>query len=350
MNNAFFSLFLLMLLNSKANYAQEAEPIVDSATAAKLTISGFCLCKTTIADLKVLSDDFKEVDVEEMDLPKKCYGSDSRYTDSRGYYSEKYKGMIFQKGDVSEYIGKIRLTKDFRGILPNGSFVDLQVLTLRDVFVMYPELKETWHSRDCSEYWNFSDKTISFYVRINKEIQPQFPINESDYLDKQIEGIDLVASCYSFVEAPSEPLQLFRPNEPMYFVDSIRTNESFIRKEYDPSEFAAVRVVKGENAIKIGGQEGRNGVIYIYTKNYAREKYFNAFRTKSKEYNKSVTSPDQFDVVYILNGKVLKENYEIDLFEAAADPSLEIEIIDRNQLRHKFGKKGKIGVLLKTRK
>jgi hypothetical protein len=54
----------------------------------------------------------------------------------------------------------------------------------------------------------------------------------------------------------------------MYFVDSIRTNESFIKQAYQPSEFAAVTVIKGDNAIKIGGQEGRNGIIYIYTKTY----------------------------------------------------------------------------------
>ncbi len=228
-----------------------------------------------------MTDDLKEVDVEEMDYQKKCGGSDTRFTGERGFYSEKFKGMIFQKGNLSDYVGKIRLTRDFSGTLPNGSFVDLRAMKLRDVFVIYPELKESWGSRGCSDYWNFSDKTISFYVRIDKAIQPQFPINESYYLDKPIEGIDLVASCYSLVGPTSKPLQLFRPDEPMYFIDSIRTNESFIKEAYQPSEFAAITVVKGDNAIKIAGQEGKNGSIFIYAKSYAREKYFRVFKSKS---------------------------------------------------------------------
>lgn len=45
---------------------------IDEGTKAKLTISGFCLCDTKLSDLKALSDDFLEIAVEEMDLPKNC--------------------------------------------------------------------------------------------------------------------------------------------------------------------------------------------------------------------------------------------------------------------------------------
>src|SRR5512134_490424 len=85
-----------------------------------VTLSGITLCKTSIADLKNLAGDFAMVSVEEMDLAKNCYGQDSRYTSGEGYASKQFPGMIFQKGNESDYVGKVRLTPEFDGVLPNG--------------------------------------------------------------------------------------------------------------------------------------------------------------------------------------------------------------------------------------
>lgn len=295
-----------------------------------------------------MSDDFTEIAVEEMDLPKTCYGQDSRFTNGKGIYSNRYPGIIFQEGNVKGYIGKIRLTKQFSGKLPNGSVVDLSTMKLRDVFTIYPELRESWGSRGCSRYWNFSDKTISFYVKIDKSIQPQFPVRESDYLDKPVEGVDLVASCYGLL-MPSTAIQLFRPDEPMIFVDSIRTNESFIKETYSPDEFASITVIKGDEAIRLGGKEAKNGIVYIFTKDYARTKYWNFFRRISAPFAKAVNSPTDVDVVYILNDKILTEKAEAELFVLSKDNLLDIKVIDKEQLKKQFGKKGRVGVILRTK-
>ena len=78
----------------------------DSTLTKRLSISGFTLCKTSLKDLRNLADDLQEVDVEEMDLPKDCYSQDSRFTNGEGYASKQFPGMIFQKGNQSDYIGK----------------------------------------------------------------------------------------------------------------------------------------------------------------------------------------------------------------------------------------------------
>ena len=63
-------------------------------------------------------------------------------------------------------ISKIRLTKEFKGKLPDGTLVDLKNLKLKDVFDIYPKLKDTWGSRSCSDYWSFANDTLFFYVKL----------------------------------------------------------------------------------------------------------------------------------------------------------------------------------------
>ncbi|MEX2233014.1 MAG: hypothetical protein WD824_12700 [Cyclobacteriaceae bacterium] len=89
----FRSLFFVSIVacNSISLFGQDATfKKIDEATKAKLTVSGFCLCDTKLSDLKAMSDDFAEVAVEEMDLPKNCYGQDSRFTGGKGIYSNRY--------------------------------------------------------------------------------------------------------------------------------------------------------------------------------------------------------------------------------------------------------------------
>src|SRR5215204_4879715 len=103
-----FSLTLFLCVYSFVIKSQINKIHIDSLLANKITISGFCLCRTTLNDLRSLTNDLKQVEVEEMDLGKRCISSDSRYENGKGYFSEKYPGLIFQKDDEN-YISKIRL-------------------------------------------------------------------------------------------------------------------------------------------------------------------------------------------------------------------------------------------------
>ena len=98
MNFKIYVVPILVLFSFTRDENIYAQQVIDTALARKITVSGFCLCKTTLADLQNLSKDFKPVEVEEMDLGKSCIGTvDSRYENGKGYYSEKYPGLIFQK-------------------------------------------------------------------------------------------------------------------------------------------------------------------------------------------------------------------------------------------------------------
>ncbi len=285
-------------------------------TQAKgICISELCLCQTSLSSLKGAFGEFSRVDVEEMDLPKNCYQHDGRFTNGEGWTTSKLPGLIFQVGNERDFIGKIRLTSDFNGALPDGKTIDLRTLKLIDLFRLYPEFKDKWNSRGCSEYWRFSNDTIAFYVRIDKSIQPQFPINESYYGDKSVVAADIVISCRS-VLGKSKPLLLSDGNEPLMFLDSIQVNKG-VMQTLDPSDIAFVTVLKDQNAIQIAGKEARNGVIYFTTKDFARKKYWTYFKSKSGAYKRLVTDMDkEKSVTYVLNGTQLEGgDYKQELFE-----------------------------------
>jgi len=310
--------------------------LTDTSTIRKLSVNGFCLCKTTLGDLKQSYNDIKEVPVEEMDLAKGCFGQDSRYIAGIGYATDHQPGIIFQKAPESDYISKIRLTKSFKGHLPDGKYIDLNKLLLRDLFALYPSLKEKWGSRDCSDYWNFSNDTISFYVKVDKSKQPQFPINETYYLNKPVVGADLMASCYSFSENKTNAALEDDSNDPVFFIDSIRVNKNIL-KNYNPDEIALVTVYKGLDAIK-RVKSATNGLIYIETKDFARERYWKYFKTKSNEYAKIALSPKKdTNIQYILNKKVLKDNFEGDLASINDTAFRGIQIIDKKTLEKDYG-------------
>ena len=346
-NFILLNIFIFLFLTGYTQPNNEA-PMLDTSLAKKITVSGFCLCQTTISELKRQSKDFKAVEVEEMDTPKKCFGQDSRFENGKGYYSDKFRGIIFQKDQETEEISKIRLTKDFKGNLPDGTLVNLKDLKLKDVFKIYPNLKEKWMSRGCSDYWIFNNDTLFFYVKIDTTKKPQFPIDETYYLDKPIEAIDLVISCYQIFEEKEPFKQLL--NDPVFFLDSVNITR-FELQVFQPNDIAVVTVYKDTNAIKLIGNQGKYGAIYIETKKFARNKYWNYFKSKSPDYNKLVPTPqNDSSVVYILNEKVLEKNVEGDLSVINDNTFISLTIIDKQKLKLDYNITDKsFGVFIKTK-
>lgn len=342
-----FLFFCYFTLSSAKGFAQTE---IDASLAAKITVSGFCLCKTTLQDLQHLNPDLKLIDVEEMDAGKKCIGEDARFVNGKGYYSEKYPGVIFQKDRDEDYISKVRLTKGFIGKLPGEVPVDLNNLLLKDIIRNYPESAFKWSSRDCSDYWAYSNDTISFFLKIDRAKKPQYPLDEDYYLNRPVDGIDILISCYSIYHK-SDGFKLFPDDEPMLFIDSIRTNQAFIESAYEPSEIAMVSVYKGDKAIALAGKDAKNGAIYITTKSSARDSYWNYFKSKSPEYKDKV--PDlkiESKVTYILNNKILRTNFEADLFQIDDTDFLSLKVITGKQLKNDYKVSGKsIGVVITTK-
>ncbi len=120
---------------------------------------------------------------------------------------------------------------------------------------------------------------------------------------------------------------------------------------YQPQEFAFISVYKDSNAIRIAGKDAKNGAVYITTKLFARDHYWNYFKSKSKEYQMSIPDIEtESKVVYILNNKVLRTNFEKELFEINDNNFLDLTIVSRDQLKKNYKTSGKsVGVVIRTK-
>lgn len=187
----FFSCSAQTKKNKQYQFEQKTKPI-DTSFISKATVDSICPCLTTLADI-LKGTTLQAVDVENMEQGKNCIGSDARFENGKGFSLTAKNGVIVQKDESTEYIAKIHLTKDFEGRLPNGQFVSVKNLKLKDVVKMYPNLD--YGTRDCSDYWNYNNDTITFYFKVDKAIK-RYPLDEKFYADKPIEAIDIVLWCY----------------------------------------------------------------------------------------------------------------------------------------------------------
>ena len=227
-------------------------------------LSEIKLCELTLKDLKSQDENLKEVQVLEMDLCSDGFVSDSRFVNRKGYSSAYFPGIIFQKYDDGDLIAKIRLTKDFKGYLPDGTYVNLKTLTAKEVLEKHPTFN-TWNSRGCSEYWSLTNRELYFYVAIDKKKEPRYPIDEKYYLSQSIEGIDIVANCYENAQKSKSI------NDVLFILDDKIVSKEEL-ENYDPNDIETVTVLKDKAATATYGEQGKNGVIIIFTKKYLKEK------------------------------------------------------------------------------
>jgi len=120
--------------------------------------------------------------------------------------------------------------------------------------------------------------------------------------------------------------------EATFIVDSITVTQEVFKK-LNPNTIAAVSVYKDSTAIKLLGEQGKNGAIYVETKSFAKKRFRKYLSNKSAEYKKLFPNVDSdATAVYVLNGKVKTDNFEGDLALIDDTTFKSIKIIDRKKL------------------
>ncbi len=243
---------LLLILISIKNFAQDN----------KVNLSKIKLCELTIDYLKTQDPNLKQVELEEMDLCSDGFVGDGRFENRIGYESKLYPGVIFQKYDAHDaVIAKIHLTREFKGYLPDGNYIEVQTLKASDILAKYDSL-DSWTSRGCSDYWGIKkDDKLNFYVKIDKNRNPRYPVDKKYYSEQLIQGIDIISDCYSYFQQKS---QNEKPN-PLYIVEGKEVTEEYIR-DLKPEDVDSITVLKDKSAIEKYGEKGKNGVIEIKLK------------------------------------------------------------------------------------
>jgi hypothetical protein len=127
--------------------------------------------------------------------------------------------------------------------------------------------------------------------------------------------------------------------------------KSDVLPSINPNDIAAVVVYKDTTAIKILGNDGKNGVIYITTIEHARKKYIDYFRSKSTEYSDIVhTIDDELNVVYILNNNILGKVNAGDLYLIDDTNYVDLKIINEEELQKEYNiLDKKFGIIIKTK-
>jgi hypothetical protein len=135
---------------------------------------------------------------------------------------------------------------------------------------------------------------------------------------------------------------------PLFFLDGKEILQSEMTN-ISPNDIAMVTVLK-KNTFEKYGKKGKNGVVLIETKVHCRQLFQQYLSGKSAEYKK-ILSDDSNDqsVQYILNDKVLNDNYEGDLASIADSTFISINVVGAKELKAYVVTAKKYGVVIKTK-
>jgi hypothetical protein len=92
-------------------------------------------------------------------------------------------------------------------------------------------------------------------------------------------------------------------------------------------------------------------LIYITTKEFAHDHYYDYFKSKSSEYASAFPDERKEEkAVYILNGKVLSSNVESDLFTINDKNFVSLKVINKDSLKKDYHISSKsFGVIITTK-
>ena len=138
------------------------------------------------------------------------------------------------------------------------------------------------------------------------------------------------------------------PGESLIFLNDVKVNKGTV-DAFDPTEIAFITMVNDTAALDVASSTGTRDAIYVYTKEYARGKYWNYFKQKSPAYANAIPSlAEEKNVAYIVDGEVLKDNIESELYDLI-DAEIRLEVIEGKQLKKQFNiKNKKLGVMINT--
>jgi len=158
----------------------------------------------------------------------------------------------------------------------------------------------------------------------------------------------LLISLVSFAQSRNRIIKKIG-DKPIVFIDSAKVDYSQIAK-YEADQIASFTVLLDKDAVNLMGEDGKDGVIYIETKKFARIRYWKYFKSKSSDYFNIVPDLEkEINIQYILNDKILNDNFEANLASIDDQIFKGITIITKNELIKKYNIDNKdFGVLINS--
>jgi hypothetical protein len=152
-----------------------------------------------------------------------------------------------------------------------------------------------------------------------------------------------------FGQSPKKEIPKLGEN-PMFFIDSVLTaKKDFF--QFNPKLIASMSILNGKDATDILGDKAQDGLVYLESIPFAKQRFERYFKNKSEDYRQLLlTKPADSSVQYILNNKLLVKDYEGNL-SAIDDKIFEsLKILSKEELITTYGNTEKIiGVEIRSK-
>lgn len=161
--------------------------------------------------------------------------------------------------------------------------------------------------------------------------------------------IIILTSCKSNKLEPKTAIEKLGPN-PYFEIngESINRNEL---GNYDPNSIASLTTFYNEDAIRLFGNKAKDGAVIIQTKDFCINEFETLFKSFSSDFEELIKETSSSEIQYILNGKILVENFEGDLATLNDKLLKSLKVIGSDELKNKYQIDSKnFGVIIKAKR
>ncbi|MFZ4930379.1 hypothetical protein [Chryseobacterium sp. Mn2064] len=124
--------------------------------------------------------------------------------------------------------------------------------------------------------------------------------------------------------------------DPVTFIDSVKVSRSEVLS-FDSKRVTLMTVYDPTEAKSLIGEDGKDGAIYVETRDFGRKRFLRYFKSKSAEFSKLLDSKGNDSTFqYIHNGKVLTNNFEGGLALVDDRVFKAIQIINKKELSSEY--------------
>ncbi len=220
-----------------------------------VNLSKINFCPLSLEDLKKMDTEIKLVAIEQKDFCVDSYTEDGSPEIKFGYKSKLFPGVLFyEPKNAQNLIEKIHLTKEFKGYLPDGKFMEIRALTVANALKMY-DSKFIFTPSKCMNYFEMmKDDGQDIILKVYKTNTPLNKDYHSNEEQLATQAIDILFECYFD--------SIEEKNKPLYIVDGKEIKE----KEFltiNPDNIKSLNILKEKNAELKYGKKGKNGVVEV---------------------------------------------------------------------------------------
>jgi len=138
---------------------------------------------------------------------------------------------------------------------------------------------------------------------------------------------------------------LNHPPPPLMILDNMQI-DSVELSLIDPDDIAAIEILRDTNLLRPYGAPGKNGVVRIYSIEYAAKKYKTILSAASETYKTRMTEVrNDSGFLYILRDKPLLNNPGGSLIYLNQDSILSVEFVDREKCLQVYGAAKSMGCI-----